>query len=49
MAEELSLVLNKPIEDLIPMMISWNNEELLSTVNTRLSSYKGIQYTDEEI
>ncbi len=49
MANELSLVLNKPIEELIPMMISWNNEELLATVNARLSSYKGIQYTDEEI
>ena len=46
---ELSLVLNKPVEELVPLMISWNNAELLTAVKNQLEGYKGIQYSDEQI
>ena len=32
MAQELTLRLNKPIEELIPAMIAFNNAELLAEV-----------------
>ena len=46
---ELSLILKKPVEELVPLMISWNNAELLTAVKNQLEGYKGIQYSDEQI
>ena len=49
MENELALVLQKPIEELVPSMIAWNNEELLAKVEARLHHFKGIVYNETQI
>ncbi len=49
MAHELTLVLNTPVEDLIPKMLAWNNEELLTRVEATLKQYDGITYDSSQI
>ena len=49
MANELTLILKSPVEELIPKMIAWNNSELLSRVEATLDSYKGVTYDDSQI
>ena len=49
MENELTIRLEQPIEELIPQMISWNNEELLARVQGVLKQYDGVEYTDSEI
>lgn len=45
----LELVLSQPIEKLVPMLIQWNNTELLESVEQALRQYEGLEYTDEQI
>jgi len=45
----LELVLSQPIEKLVPMLIQWNNTELLEAVEQALRQYEGLEYTDEQI
>lgn len=49
MSNELALVLKTPIEELIPQMIAFNNEELLARVEHYLTQYEGITYDDSAI
>ncbi|MBE5734630.1 MAG: DUF1351 domain-containing protein [Clostridiales bacterium] len=49
MAQELTLRLNKPIEELIPAMIAFNNAELLVEVKDRLATYQGRIYDETSI
>ena len=49
MAQELTLRLNKPIEELIPAMIAFNNAELLAGVKDRLATYQGRIYDETSI
>lgn len=49
MAQELALRLDKPIEELIPAMIAFNNAELLAEVKNRLATYQGRIYDDTAI
>lgn len=45
----MELILKKPIEELVPAMIAFNNEELKKEVQARLKNYAGMVYTDEQI
>lgn len=45
----LELVLSQPIEKLVPMLIQWNNTELLEAVEQALRQYEGAEYTDEQV
>lgn len=45
----LELVLSQPIEKLVPMLIQWNNTELLEAVEQALRQYEGVEYTDEQV
>lgn len=47
--KELTLRLDKPIEQLIPAMIAFNNTELLAAVQERLVEYKGKTYDESSI
>ena len=49
MAQELTLRLNTPIEELIPAMIEFNNAELLAEVKNRLATYQGRIYDETSI
>lgn len=49
MSNELTLVLDTPIENLIPAMISFNNKELLANVCEILKQYDGITYDDSQV
>lgn len=49
MAQELTLRLNTPIEELIPAMIAFNNAELLAEVKNRLATYQGRFYDETSI
>ena len=49
MAQELTLRLNTPIEELIPAMIAFNNAELLAEVKVRLATYQGRIYDETSI
>lgn len=49
MANELALVLETPVEELIPKMIAFNNAELLAKVEHYLTQYEGITYDDSAI
>ncbi len=49
MANELTLKLDTPIEQLIPAMIGFNNAELLKEVKARLSTYQGKIYDESSI
>lgn len=49
MAQELTLRLNKPIEELIPAMIAFNNAELLAEVKDRLATYQGRIYDETSV
>ena len=46
---QLSLVMQTPVEELIPKLLAWNNVELLAAVRQRLASYKGVEYTDDQV
>lgn len=49
MANELALILERPVEELIPKMLAWNNAELLAKVETTLKGYEGVTYDDSQI
>lgn len=49
MAQELRLILETPVEQLIPKMLAWNNAELLARVEEILKQYEGITYDDSSI
>lgn len=49
MANELTLIMETPVEQLIPKMLAWNNEELLARVEATLSQYQGVVYDDSQI
>ena len=46
---QLSLVMQTPVEELIPKLLAWNGEELLAAVKKRLAAYEGIEYTEDQI
>ena len=45
----MELVLEKPIEELIPLLIKFNNEELIKELTPKLQVYKNIVYTEETL
>ena len=49
MSQELSLVLAQPVEQLVPLLIKWNNEELMREVEQRLARFEGVTYTAEQV
>ena len=49
MEEQMELVLQRDLDDLIPAMIAWNNEELLAKVRSKLSAYENAVYDDSNI
>lgn len=49
MANELTLRLAKPIEELVPAMIAFNNAELMEGVKSRLAYYQGKTYDADSI
>lgn len=49
MANELTLRLAKPIEELVPAMIAFNNAELMEGVKARLVAYQGKTYDADSI
>ena len=49
MSQELSLVLATPVEQLVPLLIKWNNTELMEAVESTLAAYEGVTYTDEQV
>lgn len=49
MAQELSLILETPVEKLVPKMLAWNNQQLLAQVEEKLTHYENVQYDDSTI
>lgn len=49
MSQELTLILETPVEELIPKMLNWNNQELLAMVEEKLTHYENVQYDDTTI
>lgn len=49
MSNELTLVMETPIEELVPKLIAWNNKELLAAVEEQLKGYQGITYDESQI
>lgn len=49
MSNELTLVMQTPVEELVPKLLAWNNQELLAAVRQRLTMYQGITYSENEI
>ncbi len=49
MAQDLALILETPVEQLIPKMLAWNNTELLAKVEETLKQYDGVKYDDSSI
>lgn len=49
MAQELSLILETPVEELVPKMLAWNNQQLLAQVEEKLTHYENVQYDDSTI
>lgn len=49
MEQELSLILETPIEKMVPALIGWNNAELMAAVEGTLSRYDGIVYGEGQI
>lgn len=49
MSQELSLVLAQPVEQLVPLLIKWNNEELMREIEQRLARFEGVTYTAEQV
>ena len=49
MAQDLALILETPVEQLIPKMLAWNNTELLARVEETLKQYEGVSYDDSSI
>ncbi len=49
MSQDLSLVLATPVEQLVPILIKWNNTELMEQVAAKLARFEGITYTEEQI
>lgn len=49
MSKELAIILKTPVEELVPMLIQWNNTELLESVEQALRQYECIVYTDDQI
>lgn len=42
----MEIVLKKPVEELVPELIRWNNKELMGQAKEALEKYKGMVYTD---
>lgn len=49
MANELTLIMKTPVEELVPKLLAWNNEELLAAVEQRLKNYQGITYDESQV
>lgn len=49
MAQDLALILETPIEELIPKMLAWNNTELLAKVEQTLKQYEGVTYDENQV
>lgn len=45
----MELILKTPIEDLVPKLIAFNNEELKNQLKPQLEKYKNVVYTEEQI
>ena len=46
---EMALILSTPVEELVPKLIAWNNEQLLEQTKAALVEYKGRTYDDDSI
>lgn len=49
MSQELALIMETPVEKLVPALLKWNNTELLEAVTETLKQYEGVTYTDKQI
>ncbi len=49
MENRLALILEKPIEDITPALIAWNNEELMRETQVLLEKYRGRIYDESSI
>lgn len=49
MSQELALIMETPVEKLVPALLKWNNAELLAAVTETLKQYEGVTYTDKQI
>lgn len=49
MSQELALIMETPVEKLVPQLLRWNNAELLAAVTETLKQYEGVTYTDKQI
>lgn len=49
MSQELALILETPVEDLVPAMLAWNNTELIEAVGQALSEYDGVMYSEDQM
>jgi hypothetical protein len=45
----MELVLEKPIEELIPLLIKFNNEELIKEIAPKIAVYKNAVYTEDTL
>lgn len=49
MSKQLTLILKTPVEQLIPEMLAWNNDELLANVEEKLLEYQDVIYNQTQI
>lgn len=47
--QSLALVLTKPIEELIPAMIDFNEAQIISAISEKVEAYKTARYTEDTI
>lgn len=45
----MELILKTPIEELVPKLIAFNNEEIIKELKPRLEEYKTVVYNEDEI
>lgn len=45
----MELVLERPIEELIPLLIKFNNEELIKEIEPKIAVYKNAVYTEDTL
>lgn len=45
----MELILNTPIEELVPKLIAFNNRELIEQLKPQLERYKGLVYSQTEV
>lgn len=43
----MEIRLEQPVEELVPVLIAWNNQELMAQTEEALAKYKDMVYTDE--